>query len=165
MDLKTVDSVEAFDSEGSRALRNGSQKNKIKYCKKPRHAAEQYFSYTREDGGMVDSQQEFVIKGHPSVRVWWPNLKLLEGNYREVAMVLRRVEGMELTELQDLFHVVDEWLQVCLKTSGSVTSRVISHIEFEWHMDPVFILSFQFSSFLLFDHILKHTRKHVFSLL
>lgn len=35
VDLETDVSVEAFSSEGSRALENGSQKNKIKYCKGP----------------------------------------------------------------------------------------------------------------------------------
>ena len=35
VDLETVGSVEAFSSEGSRALGNGSQRNKIKDCKSP----------------------------------------------------------------------------------------------------------------------------------
>lgn len=122
-DLETADSVEAFSSEGSRALGNGSQKKKN--YKSPGVLQ----TSAREVGGTVDSRQEFIIKGHPSMGVWCSNLKLLEGNSREVAMVLRRVEGMELTELQDRFHVVDEWLQGCLKTPGSVSSHVISHTD------------------------------------
>lgn len=62
-DLETADSVEAFSSEGSRALGNGSQKKKN--YKSPGVLQ----TSAREVGGTVDSRQEFIIKGHPSMGV------------------------------------------------------------------------------------------------
>lgn len=135
------------------------EKLTIKYFKSP-GVLQNSLSATQEKlEERVTADRSLIVAGHPSEGAWCPNLKLLQGNYREAAMVLRSVKGMELEELQDLFHVVDEWLQGFFKTLLSVITHETSHTESEWHVHPctqsLFMPSFQFCSSLLFNHILK----------